>query len=128
MLSDMVDRIERKESDDRMERRERQDLVDRKDFIERTDAGRDCWCRWGELVLGLRILPQQEHCSTADAGRDCCWASWESSGLGFHILLQEEHNSGLRDVLTCCCCDWAVSGLRIFPQQEHGSSLTGGLA
>jgi hypothetical protein len=44
VLSDMVDRIERKENDDRMERRERQDLVDRKDFIEWADTGRDCWC------------------------------------------------------------------------------------
>lgn len=132
MLRDMLDRIERSESDERMERSDRQDLVDRKDFMERTDAGRDCWGWQGELVLGRYTLPEQEHCSTAEGGRNCCGCgcccvSWESSVLDFRILPQQEHGSGLRDVLMFCCCEWAAPGLRIFPQQEHGSSLTVGL-
>src|SRR5271170_7204845 len=56
--------MEERDMDERMERRELQDLVERKDFIECTDAGRDCWKFWERRALGLIILPQQVHCSS----------------------------------------------------------------
>jgi hypothetical protein len=56
--------MERRDRDERIELREFQDLVERKDFIDRTDGGRDCWEFGNRLESVLRILPQQVHDSS----------------------------------------------------------------